>query len=151
MNDLNWILKMNMEGEIGLKCTRLWCGWKMYLVWKHRNVRLPEKRLFFAFFHHLNFMYTRSIVLSKYQGFHTKNWLPSCKASLNHSTVQSKRCHFMFANILTSSILHLILWQNKEQASFLPPKTLMAIFHCFWWQCAAIQKMKDTTFEKDRD
>lgn len=95
----------------------------MYLVWKHRNLRVTEECLFFPFLHHLNFMYTSSVVLSKYRDFHAEIWLPSCKALLNHSTVQSNLCHFMFSCILMSSILRLILWQDKEQASFLSTQT----------------------------
>lgn len=51
-----------------------------------------------------------------------QNWLSSCKALLNHSTIQSNLCHFMFARICTSYTVHLILWQEKEKALFLPPK-----------------------------
>lgn len=62
----------------------------------------------FAFLHHLNFMYTRSTVLS-YHDFHTENWLPNGKALLNHSTVQSNLCHFIFAHICASYTVRLIL------------------------------------------
>lgn len=106
--------------------------------------------LLLLFLRHLNFMYTRSAVLSKYQDFHTENWLLSCEALLNHSTVQSNLCHFIFACICTSNTLCLILWQDKrkKKASFLSPKTKKTHGHfslllVIWWHAAVQRKTED--------
>ncbi len=127
INNLSRTLKMDMEGEISLMRRGLWCVWKMGMenvrCLKAQKTTAGRGTSVFAFLHHLNFMYTRSAVLSKYQDSHAENWLPSCEALLNHSTAPSSLCHFMFARICASYILRLILWQYKEPASLLPPKT----------------------------
>lgn len=76
-------------------------GMEMYLVLKAHESTIGQETSVLAFLPHLNFMHTGSVVLSEYQDFHTRNGLPICEALLNHSTVQTNLCHFVFAHICT--------------------------------------------------
>lgn len=152
MKDPSWTLKMSVEGG-----TR-------GLMWIENVPCLKAQKYapswgtsVFAFLHHLNFMYTRSVVLSKYLDFQTEDWLQSCKALFNHSAAQSGLCHFMFACILTSSPLHVVLWQDREQASFLHFNLKLKTTHghfslllVTWWYAAA-QQTKARKFWKRQE
>lgn len=144
-------LEMNTEGENGLLCTGLWCAWKMCLVWKHRNVWLLEKCLCLYFF-----IIWISCTPGALRYENIRVFIPktSCQAARPWLIIQEFStsivisCLHLFWQV---PFLHLILWQNKEQASFLPPKsikTLMAMSHCLRWQHATIQKTKDRMCEK---
>lgn len=132
------MIKMNTVGESGLLCTGLWIVWRMYLVWKHRNCATVCFCISSSLKFHVLCYQNMRVFIPK----------TSCQAARPRLIIQQYRhCHFMFESILTSSILHLILWQNKERASFLLPKSikaLMAMSRCLWWQHDTIQKVKDS-------
>ena len=98
INNRSRTLKMSMEGGIGLMRRGALMCVQMYRVWKHRKTATDRGTSVFAFLHHLNFMYTRSAVLSKYQDFHTVK--TGCQAARPRLIIQQ------FSPIFVISCMH---------------------------------------------
>lgn len=155
MNYLNWLLKMNMEGEIGLLRTGLWCGGDPHLVWKHRNVRLLEKCVLLHFFIIWISCPPGALCYQNIRVFIPKT---GCRAARPCLIIQQ------FGPRIVISCLRifwqvpfciLILWQNKEKASILPPKTIKKHSWPYLTGFGDImqqhKKMKDRTCKIERD